>query len=333
MRDPDAAHSVDAACVSVVVPVYNGACHLLQTLQAVGRQTHSHIDLIVVDDQSSDSSAAVARGCGVPLRLLSQKNAGVSAARNAGLQAARGDFVCFLDQDDIWHPQHLARQLAVFQAQPETGAVVSPYQHWHPRSADDGVDQALFGSAADDGLDPDFSGWVYHQFMLDCWALTSATMLRRSAVQAVGGFDENLPFSEDWDLWLRLSREVPFAKLRWPRVLYRQHSVQGSRRARPVDYRCRLLLATAERHGLASRDGRRIERALFDATIARYQADFGYHQLGHGDRGLAVRSLWQAWRRRPAAVRVLAQAAAGCLGWRPATHDERLAGQWTDAKS
>lgn len=307
--------------VSVVVPVHNGEPHLARTLQAVAAQSHPLVELIVVDDESSDGSVATARSSTVPLRLIQQRNAGVSAARNAGLAAAQGEFVCFLDQDDIWHPQHLARQLAVFQAMPALCAVVSPYQHWPERDQVDPAPPALFGTPRDGGVDPDFTGWIYHQFLLDCWALTSATLLRSDAVREVGGFDERLPFSEDWDLWLRLSQRGQFAQLRWPPVLYRQHAVQGSRRVRAVDYRCRLLLAYAERHGLASRDGRYVERAVFDATIARYEAEFGYHQLRFGDRRVALRSLWRAWRRRPAAVRVLAQAAAGSLGWRPSAED------------
>ena len=307
--------------VSVVVPVHNGERHLAHTLRAVAAQSHAQVELIVVDDESSDGSVAAARSSAVPLRLIAQRNAGVSAARNAGLAAARGEFVSFLDQDDIWHPQHLARQMAVFDTMPALCAVVSPYQHWPEGEQADPAPAALFGAPREDGTDAAFTGWVYHQFMLDCWALTSATLLRSNAVRAVGGFDEGLPFSEDWDLWLRLSRHGQFARLQWPPVLYRQHQVQGSRRVRTVDYRCRLLLSNAERHGLASQDGRRVEQRVFDATIARYEADFGYHHLRFGDRRVALRSLWRAWRRRPSAVRVLAQATAASLGWRPSAKD------------
>lgn len=306
--------------VAVVIPVHNGARFLAQTLDAVAAQTHAQLDVVLVDDGSTDDSESVARATGLPLRWLRHTAArGVSCARNTGLAASTAPFVCFLDQDDVWHPRHIATQLACFAAHPECGAVVSPYQHWYP--GPDGHPSAALSWPAEtgDATDPQFTGWVYHQFMLDCWALTSATLLRRSALQAHGGFDETLPYSEDWQLWLRLSREVQFAKLLGPPVLYRQHGVQGSRQARPVDYRCELLLANAQAHGLASRDGRCIERRIFDDTIARYQADFGYHQLQFGNRSLGVRTLWRAWRRQPLAPRTLAMALAASVGWRPGT--------------
>jgi hypothetical protein len=304
--------------VSVVVPVHNGAAHLAQTLRAIHVQTCPVAEVIVVDEASTDPSVAVAEASGVPLRVLHKAQQGVSSARNRGLQAATGEFICFVDQDDVWHPEHVQRQLAVLATDATLGAVVSPYRHWYPNEAADPAPEGLYGPRAQAALDPAFTGWVYHQFLLDCWALTSATMLRRQAVLDAGGFDETLPFSEDWDLWLRLSREVRFAQLNWPPVLYRQHASQGSRRTRPVDYRCRLLLQAARRHGLASRDGRAVERRVFNRTIAGYRAGFGYEHLRDGDRLLGVRALLQAWARRPAQLRLLALAGAGSLGWRPA---------------
>ncbi len=303
--------------VSVVVPVYNGARFLVQTLQAVAGQTHSALELIVVDDNSSDDSVAAAQASGVRLSLIHQNNGGVSRARNAGLAAASGQYVCFLDQDDIWHPQHLERQLSCFALRPECAAVVSPYQHWYPSPQGYGARDAAFPPAAALVLDADFSGWVYHQFLLDCWALTSATMVSRGALLACGGFEAERPYGEDWDLWLRLSRQIQFAKLNWPPVLYRQHEVQGSRQARPVDHRVELLLAHATQFGLASRDGRAIDADVFRKTIARYQMDFGYHQLKCGQAALARASFWGAWRRDPGLWRALSYAAAGALGWRP----------------
>ena len=92
-----------------------------------------------------------------------------------------------------------------------------------------------------DDIDPEFSGWIYHQFLLDCWMLTSTSMFRREVFERCGAFDETLPFSEDWDLWLRLAREYEFVQLRRPSTLYRKHTTQGSGWHRPVDYRTRLL--------------------------------------------------------------------------------------------
>ena len=200
--------------VSVVIPCYNGEHCVEQTLRAVLAQSYTPLEVIVVDDGSTDRTCEVVREVMPQAQLLRQPNSRVSAARNAGLAAAQGEFVIFLDQDDIWHPDQLARQVSWMQRHSVCGAVVCRYHHWYP-------DHGLYPTPAsvwppDPGLvtDPDFTGWVYHQFLFDCWALTSGTLMRRAAVLANAGFDTALPYSEDWDLWLRLSQQVQFALLR-----------------------------------------------------------------------------------------------------------------------
>ena len=171
----------------------------------------------------------------------------------------------------------------------------------------------------EDNLDADCTGWTYHQFMLDCHALTSSAMIRRRALEVCGGFDTSLPYSEDWDLFLRLSREFQFAQMRWPSTLYRQHSSQGSRMPRPIDYRTELLIRNYHRHGLTSRDGRRIDEQVFRKRISHFRMEFGRFHLAHGDRLLGIRSLLGAWTLNPGRLRYLALALAGMGGWRPRT--------------
>ncbi len=307
--------------VSVIIPTYNAARWLEQTLRAVLAQTMQALEIIVVDDGSSDRSTDLARAVAPAARVLTQANAGVSAARNAGLAVAHGRYVIFLDQDDVWHPLQLERQVQWLESHPDCGAAVTPYRHWYPsgEAAHGGYALPATLWPVDTGLavSPDFTGWVFHQFLFDCWALTSGTLLRRDLVLASGGFDVSLSYSEDWDLWLRLSQRTQFALLAWPPILYRQHPVQGSRAVRQRDFRLELLTKYARLHGLASRDGRAIDPVRFSELLAKYQFEFGHHHLVHGDRLTAVKSLFSAWRRRPRHGRRLALALAGALGWRP----------------
>jgi glycosyltransferase involved in cell wall biosynthesis len=303
----------DGPLVSVVIPVYNGATHIAQTLAAVFAQTYRHFEVLLVDDASPDNTLEVAAACGYPLRVLHQANAGVSQARNTGAAASQGELLCFLDQDDIWYPEHLQRHVDVFLRQPDCGVVVSPYQHWYPGANGHASPAEIKPALPAQQFDADFSGWVYHQFMLDCWALTSATTIRRSVWDRVGGFDAKQPFGEEWELWLRLSREVQFAKLCWPPVLYRQHASQGSRFVRPVDHRVELLLRAQQAHGLSSRDGRSIPARTFANTIARYEMEFGWHHLKFGDRRTAVRAMLRAWRRTPSHLGYLVRGLAAMV--------------------
>ncbi|NMC21488.1 MAG: glycosyltransferase family 2 protein, partial [Thermogutta sp.] len=114
--------------VSVVIPVWNAARYLPETLQSVLRQTRPPEEIVVVDDGSTDDSAAVAEGFGPTVRVLRQENRGESAARNRGIEASHGDWIAFLDADDLWHPDKLARQLAAVRADPAVDCI---HTNWY----------------------------------------------------------------------------------------------------------------------------------------------------------------------------------------------------------
>src|SRR4051812_3217208 len=109
--------------VSVVIATYNHGRYLREAIDSALAQTHPPLEVIVVDDGSTDDTAEILQTYGGRIRAMRQANAGVAAARNAGLAAASGRYVGFLDSDDVWAPDKLARQLAVFDAQPALGLV------------------------------------------------------------------------------------------------------------------------------------------------------------------------------------------------------------------
>src|SRR2546425_10651809 len=111
------------SCVSVVIPVYNGEQYLADAIQSVRDQTYQNVEVIVVDDGSTDESADVAKKFGEAIRYVHQSNGGVGKARNTGIAAARGAYLAFLDQDDLWLPDKLAVQVAYLDSHPEMGAV------------------------------------------------------------------------------------------------------------------------------------------------------------------------------------------------------------------
>ncbi len=115
--------AADEAAVSVVVPVYNRERYLPECLDSILAQRAHVREVLVVDDGSSDGSAAVAQGYGAPVRCLSQRNAGAAAARNRGIEAATGEYIAFLDSDDLWVADKLAHQLGAFAAEPALDVV------------------------------------------------------------------------------------------------------------------------------------------------------------------------------------------------------------------
>ena len=304
--------------VSVVVPSYNCEAFIEETIDSVLNQTFKDIELLVVDDGSTDRTTELVASYGYPVRLISQANARVCAARNRGIHEAKGEFICLLDHDDYWFPSKLERQLEVFAEAPEAGVVYSTFMVWDPEADGTYPDPTGFDlSQFPDDIDPAFSGWIYHQFLLDCWMLTSTTMFRAEVFRRCGVFDESLPFTEDWELWLRTSREFPMVQLSRPTTLYRQHPEQGNRLVRDVDYRTQLLIKSKQAWGLCSRDGRCVTPRQFRQQIAKYHAAYALHHLRAGNKSVAFNSLRKAWLADPVGFRYPVYILAGVLGWQP----------------
>lgn len=304
--------------VSVIIPSFNCERYIKQTIDSVLAQTIEDLELIVVDDGSTDATPKIVASYGGRVRLVAQQNSRVSGARNRGIREAKGEFICLMDHDDYWFPHKLSRQLAEFEARPEAGVVYSSFIRWHA-AADgrfpdpDGYDLSEYP----DDIDPVYSGWIYHQFLLDCWMLTSTTMFRAEVFERCGAFDESLPYSEDWELWLRIAREYPIIQLRRPTTLYRQHPRQGNRLVRDLDYRTLLLMRTVKEWGLCSKDGRCVSRRRFLRQLAQYHAAFGLLHLQAGHVRVAVDAFRRAWFTYPLRIKYLAYITAALGGWRP----------------
>ena len=304
--------------VSVIIPSFNSELYIAETINGVLSQSHKDVELLVVDDGSTDRTRDIVASFGSRVRLIAQANSGRCAARNLGIREASGEFVCLLDHDDFWFPDKLERQLAEFVQHPEAGGIYSPYIAWH-RDADGQF--PLPGSfdltSYPDGIDEELSGWIYHKFLIDIYMLTSAAMFRAEVFEKCGAYDESLPYSEDWELWLRIARQYPLIKLRRPTTLYRQHEEQGNRVVRDVDYRTNLLLQTEKKWGLCSRDGRCVTRREFLNQVAIYHVAFALGHLQFGKRKIAIRSFWQAWNICPLKLKYLAYIVVSLFGWRP----------------
>lgn len=188
---------MSGATVSVIVPVYNGARFLAAALDSVAAQTYPVLETFVVDDGSTDATPAVlaARRDIIALR---QSNQGPSAARNVGIARARGDVIAFIDSDDLWRPEKLARQVAELTASPEHGFNVCLCRHF----LESGVEQPL---------------WVtpgYYDEPRIAY-LPSGLVVRRTALDRIGNFDPRLRMGEDTD-WFGRANDlgIPFGILR-----------------------------------------------------------------------------------------------------------------------
>jgi glycosyltransferase involved in cell wall biosynthesis len=201
--------------VSVVMPAYNAAAYIEEAIQSVLRQTFRDFEIVVIDDGSTDGTAEVVAATGAPVRLLRQANGGAASARNRGIEAARGEFVAFLDADDLWHPRMLRAQLEAFARQPEAGLVFTNCWYTDGRRILPLTRTAQRRAA---------EGWVFRALLAENFVMTTTVMVRRECLERVGMFDESLPVSEDYDLWMRIARHYRFAFVSEALGRYRLHA-------------------------------------------------------------------------------------------------------------
>lgn len=234
--------------VSVVVPAHNAAATLADALRSALSQEPPPLEIVVVDDGSTDATIEVARaaapaaaGRGCELRVLSQPQAGPSAARNRGIEQARGEWVAFLDADDVWRPDKWAVQWRAVADRPDVVAVAADWVRH-----DDAFDTAGAGAAgagaagadatarvrrdgaAGDGASGTATGpavvpvtVVTERALLELNRFQTSTVVARAdVVGKVGGFDPDLDGVEDWDMWRRLAAHGPILKVDLPLVAY-----------------------------------------------------------------------------------------------------------------
>lgn len=231
--------------VSVIIPLYNTEQYIEACLASVLRQTHRELEVIVVDDGSTDGGAAIAeRVADERVRVERCANRGVAAARNRGLVLARGEVVSFLDADDLWYPDKLAEQLAVLRGDRDLVAVGAVFQYLSGSGR-------LLGRAGENARDA-AARQRLKQGRLMPFPISSL-IARTDAVRDAGGFDESLPPVADLDLMARLAVAGPVATVMRPLGAYRVHGDSMSAR-QPAEMM--MLVRFVEQRATARLEGR-----------------------------------------------------------------------------
>ena len=208
------------ALVSVIIPTYNRAAWVAEAVASVLAQTFRDFELLVVDDGSAGGTMEALAPFSGRLKLLQRRrNRGVSAARNFGIRASQGEWLAFLDSDDLWLPNKLARQVAHFEEHP--GLLICQTEEIWVRN----------GKRVNPPITHrKLSGDIFTKSLERCLVSPSAVMLRRRLLDEVGLFDENLLAAEDYDLWLRVAWRHPVGLVPGPLVVKRGgHDDQLSR--------------------------------------------------------------------------------------------------------
>lgn len=189
--------------ISIVIPLYNKKETIRKTLQTIFTQTYNDYEIVIIDDGSTDGSPNVVKS--IPdsrIRLITQLNAGVSAARNRGIQESKGDFIAFLDADDLWHPDYLATQIYLSQKYPTCDVFATNYEF---KTAKNIIKPTILNKII---IEED-TGVLENYFEVAAsshpplW--TSAIMVRKKAIESVGGFPIGIKSGEDLLTWAKLA--------------------------------------------------------------------------------------------------------------------------------
>ena len=287
----------DAAVVSVVIPTYNQASYLGECIDSVLAQSYGPIEIVVVDDGSTDTTPDVLTRYDGRIRSIRQQNQGAASALNHGIAASRGAYVCWLSSDDAFAPDKIARQVAAFAADPSLGLSFTGF---------DTVD-------ADGRFKADRSDipWRHPDLLVSVfWANPingSTVMMPREVIDDIGPFDETLRADVDAEMWFRVLERYPAAHIPGVLLHYRVHAQalsadQGLMRRSKATVRGRIL-----RNGMLVRRLEAHDRAAAPSVLAEMSETFtaqGYRDLATGLLVASLRS-GRAWRSQRKALATL----------------------------
>jgi glycosyltransferase involved in cell wall biosynthesis len=252
--------------VSVVIPSYNYAHFVTEAVDSALAQTYERLEIIVIDDGSTDDTLSVLAPYGDRVRYVYQENQGLSGARNTGIRAAEGELIALLDADDAWHPHKLELQAAYLRQHPEVGLVgaslFTDRRLCWPEIGD------LSGVAADTYRLEELVGKMRFG--------PSSAVMRRRCLDEVGLFDPTLRCVEDRDLWVRFASRFRVAMLHAPLLWYRQHPASLSTKAATMEETERRVLTRLFAEVPALRGRRLLRRKTFSqAAYASAQVNAG----------------------------------------------------------
>jgi glycosyltransferase involved in cell wall biosynthesis len=276
--------------LTVVIPTYNRADLLGEAIDSVLAEKWPNLELLVVDDGSTDETPALLAGYGDQLTVIRQENAGESAARNTGIRAARHDLVALLDSDDYWLPGKLWQQMELFDRDPEPDVTFTAYT----RIGDVPEEEVILGGWA--GTQED----ALEQLLIGCRINTSTAIVRRAALIDVGLYDTSLRCAQDYDLWLRLAAAgYRSAYVPEPLAIYRIHSGAVSLDPELVNTSTERVVERLFDSGTLPADF----QSRRDLYLARRYMNSACYYLDCGEGRAAAQSIARAARTRPASIR------------------------------
>ncbi|MDY6784733.1 MAG: glycosyltransferase [Cyanobacteriota bacterium] len=219
--------------LSVVIPIYNGEKTIQETINSVLQQSFEDFEIIAINDGSQDTTLEILENISDPrLQVFSYANAGLAESRNRGIARAKGEFVAFLDADDLWTADKLDSQIQALQNASEAAVAYS---------FTDYIDET--GKIVKKGNYKAVNGNVLEELLVDNFIESGSNpLIRKQALEKVGGFDSSINTAADWDMWLRLAEHFHFVAIPAVQVLYRISDNSMSANIRNQEVQCREVI-------------------------------------------------------------------------------------------
>ncbi|MFI5071937.1 MAG: glycosyltransferase family 2 protein [Terriglobales bacterium] len=267
--------------VSVIIPAYNATKFLADSIRSVLAQTYRNLEIIVVDDGSTDTTAQVTRSFGDEVRYIHKPNGGQASALNLGIRHAHGEYIAFQDADDVWLPDKLERQCQHLDANPQFGMVCTDLSE-----VDEELRVIQTSKCAEAGLIPK-EGWMFDQELLVGFIFPSAILVRRALLIGLDVFDENLRYQTDKEFFLRFLYRYQSGFINIPLVLRRRHdsNLTNNYNEGSLPEKIRILEQARQQFEMSLP-----LRCRLRLQLARDQAQWGRHNLSQGRLQQARRS-------------------------------------------
>ena len=295
--DVSVMNTTEDPLVSVIIPAFNVEKFIAEAIDSVLSQDYPAIEIIVVDDGSTDFTRRIVESYGEKVCFLAQPNQGAAAARNRGIGVAKGFYVAFLDGDDVWARGKLKTQVRALQNSGYKMAH-SGFSVWSPNSDGRYPPAAAQIAKAEEARSPDLmakSGWLYGELLLDCLVWTSTVVVEAEELRQAGLFDVTLRKGQDYDLWLRLSRRIPVLGIQKVLALYRNNPSSITYRVMDECYEYIVLTNAIGKWGQSvPGDGAKPSAASLRRRLRKMLFNHGLAHYACGDSAIAVKSFARA---------------------------------------
>ncbi|MFA9461277.1 glycosyltransferase [Thiohalorhabdus methylotrophus] len=276
---PENWENAELPLVSVIIPTYNAEPFISEALDSVLEQDYPNKEIIVVDDGSTDNTEDILLLYKDNIIIEKKENGGISSARNKGLEIATGEYIAFLDADDIWLPGKLTSQVTYLESNPHIHLIYGKVEEWRTNNPNPPIKQEslhFLNKAEPPSIDPDYSGWLYGQLLGDFSISTICVMLRSSLIESIGYFKENLEQGEDFEFWLRISLISEIHMLDQTMALFRKTGKNTTSECPDKNYAADIIEESIKKWGITNPDGSRANTKRIKRNLSQLWFLYGW---------------------------------------------------------